>query len=300
MNPEASLDLEQRLHALLCGGLDPAEAPDLLDRLCRDGDARAALAEMIAVQRAGRTALGCDVDGAAVRRAVGVLTAGVAAREAGAAAGRSWRPARWRRAMRWGARAAALLVVAASAYVAASSHQAVVRMGERLEAIHRSVAVPQVSGAELAMYREMLRHVADQSGQSRPWLLFAGGEGEFGYLPAVGGPSTNGPVLLRCLLLADDGSRRQTLTLVIPGGRPTPLTLPRAALWDGTPLDLDVVARGGWAEVGLTAGDGAAGSAGVRGRVGLGEPPAEVGRFRLRNQPVRLFVQAVPMDGAIG
>ncbi len=301
MSGEASPDLERRLHALWCGDLAPAEARDELARLCRDEQARAVLAEMIEVQQACRAALGCEVGEEAVRQGVGSLAPLLARRERGRASERFRRVRRWRGALRWMVRAAALLVVGGSVYVAVSAHWTVTRMGERLEEICRTVTAPQVSAAELAMYREMLRQVADPAGQSRPWLLFADGEGEFGYLPAVSSDaSSSGPILVRCLLVADDGSRRQMLTLVVPSGRQAPLTLPEAARWDDMPIDLDVAAQGRWADVGLTVGEHAAGASGVRGRVGVGEPPSEVGQFRLRSRPVRVFLQAVLIGQTVG
>ena len=61
MTTGKTLELEERLHDLICGGLDDDDRSELLLRIVRDEQARRLLADMLALQQDARMALGYDV-----------------------------------------------------------------------------------------------------------------------------------------------------------------------------------------------------------------------------------------------
>jgi hypothetical protein len=143
--------------------------------------------------------------------------------------------------------------------------------------------------------------VAEGATDGLPWVSFSGGEGEFGYLPA--GPKGDGQerlVLVRCLLATVDGRVVKTINLLLPSRRSMQLSLPDIDRLAGRPVGCDVAIDQMHAAIGLRVGDESAGTAGVTGTVPIGKQPVEIGQLRINGQGLRVVVQVVGLNGAVG
>lgn len=295
-----SLELEGRIHALLCGELRPDETAEVLTAVAADEDARRVLREMLAVQRGARTAYGYAGAGAAMKAGLARLLAALPDQEAvpsgrGAAAG----DPRARRT-RWLPRVAAGLVVAASlAATALSLHYAwgLSRSGLRVQ---ETVWAARVTPRDQGRYRLLWDQVAGGAAERDPWILLSDGIGQFGYLSARARTAADEPlVLVRCLVMTLDGREVKTVNVLLPAGDAR-VSVPEIASLGGRPLACALVAEPGWATVGLEVGGERDVTAGVRGRVPVGEGPVEIGQFRLPGQRLRVVVQAVALEGGVG
>jgi hypothetical protein len=194
MEREPRLELERRIHALLCDDLGADEKREVLLQIARDGEARDLLEEMLALERTVRAACGYD----AAQRALAASMASVLSsleRQQPAAHGRR------RRALTWLARAAAVLVIA-SVTAAVTSYWADRVMQQRLTGLQKSVGMAQVSAAEIRSYRKVWQEVVDGRAGGVPWLLMSEGTGQFGYLPVTSDKGAGGRlVLMRCRLI---------------------------------------------------------------------------------------------------
>jgi hypothetical protein len=195
---------------------------------------------------------------------------------------------------------AASVVVAASLYVAISSHLQNRSMQTQLNQVLDSAALPKVTETEKAGYSRIWSEVAQTASGPTPWILLSNGGGEFGYLPSLSaGAGEERLLLVRCLVTAGDDGRVQTINLLVPARRNLRLSLPEIAHLAGQPVACDIAMGADSATVGLTVGTGSADAVGVRGRVGFGDRSVEIGEFLLGGKPMRIVVQAVPL-GAVG
>ncbi|HUX02630.1 MAG TPA: hypothetical protein VMY35_16845 [Phycisphaerae bacterium] len=292
MEPAEELDLERRIHALLCGAPDEAESRQVLHEIADSPAAQQTLREMLLAERAARAAFGFDA-------AQGTLEASRAAllRRLKPDAAHAIRPARGGRTVGWLARVAAgILIGGISATLAA---YATVRIMEHPSPIS-SAGVPMtaISRAEIEAYGRVWRQVVEPGIEGVPWLVLSGARGEFGYVPGEAGAERL--LLVRCRFVGPGNETMETVNLILPAEPGSRLALPDAGLLGGRPVGYEVAAGTDWAAVALTVGQTAQDSAGVRGRVAIGADPVEVGEFRLNGRPVRLWLQVVPFAGAVG
>jgi len=294
-------DAAERLQALLSGSLSPAEMRQVLALVARDDGARRMLDEMLALERTLRAAYGYDRTEEKMRDSLASLLASVGAGEIPAEkerAGAAHRPAfRIRRVL--GALAASV-VVAASLYVAISSHLLNRSMQTQLSQVLDSAGLPKVTETERAGYSRIWSEVAQAAGGPKPWVLLSNGGGEFGYLSAPsGGAGEERLLLVRCLVTTGDDGLVQTINLLVPARRNLRLSLPEIAHLAGQPVACDIAMYAESATVGMTVGKDSSDAVGVRGRVGFGNQSVEIGELRIGGKPMRVVVQAVPL-GAVG
>jgi len=301
-NDPPHADAAERLQALLSGSLSPDEMRQVLARVARDDGARRMLDEMLTTERTLRTAYGYDRTEGKMRDSLVSLLTSLRANEIpaetdGDRAAR--RPAiRMRRVL--GALAASV-VVAASLYVAISSHLLNRSIQTQLShsQILDSAALPKVTSTEKAAYSRIWSEVAQAAGGPKPWVLLSNGGGEFGYLASPSaGAGEERLLLVRCLVTTGDG-RVQTINLLVPARKNLRLSLPEIVQLAGQPVACDIAIDAESAAVGLTVGKDSSGAAGVRGRVGFDNKSVEIGELRIGGKPLRVVVQAVPL-GAVG
>jgi len=306
MDADARLDLEERLHALLCDEPGPDERLALLALVSRDEGARRLLREMLQVQEQARAACGYDEAADVLRRSMeSVLLSVARAAESAAAPDRLAAPSprvpgRRTRA-RWALRAAAAIVVLASVFVAVMAMRAAQRIEQKLAVMERALSMPRLSAAEVASYREIWQHVVEGPAQSRPWVLLGEGVGRFGYLPpADAAGSGAGLLLLRCQMVTAEGRVLETFNVLVPPGGRTRLSLPEAGRLRGLPVHCEVAAQTRGATLGVMVGTEPADSVGVKGRVRVGQGPVDLGQFRMDGDKVHVIFQAVPLAGSLG
>jgi hypothetical protein len=301
MDEPTRLDLEGRIHALLCDGLEPAARLDLLAQVAHDDEARRLLGEMVAIQRQARQACGQEAAEGTMARSLAALLDNVA-QDAGLAAERQ--PDNTTLALPRGPRVRPGLSVFAAVAAAAAVLIAVVAlqrtMGPGDQPAPRAQPIPPVvvSATELANYREMFRRVADGAGDARPWMLLADGAGRFGYLPtATGAPATR-LILFRCQLVNAQGEVLETLNVIVPAQEGLRLSLAEAGRLADQPVHCEIAPDASGATCTVLVGNDPAAGTGVRGRVIVGEGPVDVGRFRVDGHALRVVFQALAIDSA--
>jgi hypothetical protein len=300
MDEPTRLDLEQRFHAFLCEATDSKETFEVLSLIAHDEDARRLFGEMLEVQHAARAAVGLNAAGAVMHSSMKTVLASLPTQAPAASVGLRPLPAvgshRGRLPIRWMLRAAAVLVVAASAYVAVTAYRTSQRIEQQLAQMSQALTMPQVSAGEVASYREIWRHVAEGEADVRPWVLMREGVGQFGYLPSASGPpSRGGLLLLRCRMVSAEGRLLETFNVIVPAGGRTQLSLPEAGRLDHLPVLCEVASDGQVATLGVEVGTSPTETAGVRGSVTVGEGPVDLGQFRLSEDKVHVLFQAVPL-----
>ena len=290
MEREPQLELERRIHALLCGALNEEESRQVLREITESEEAQQTLRAMLLAERTARAAFGYDAAqetleasrAALLRR----LKPGGAPMRLGG--GGRWQMGRLTRA------AAAILIAAVGAALGA---YATVRVLEHASPPPTGMPMAAISRAEMEVYGQVWRQVTDPGADRTPWLLLSGSSGEFGY---VAGQAAERLLLVRCRLVGAANETMETVNLILPLEPGLRLALPDAGRLDGRPVSYEVAAGADWAAVGLTVGKTSQDSAGVRGRVAIGADPVEVGEFRLNGRAVRLWLQVVPFAGAVG
>jgi hypothetical protein len=261
---------------------------------------------MLRVQRGVRAALGYERAETALSRSMAEVVAEVSRPSAPAAPGGNERTAsgRQNRSRPWAVRglaAAAVVMLAAGAWMAATAVRTQQRIEQRLARLEQAVTLPSLTEDELASFRTLWRQVAGTPPQEAPWILLAGGGGRFGYVPATaGGEAEASPLLVRCRLVGCDGEVHGTFNVLVPAGIRSPLVLDGVASLHHRPVACEIATRGGEAVVRVTVGGEEAGAAGVQGRVAAGQGPVEVGQFRINGCRVQVVCQALPLGGVLG
>lgn len=305
MDDDARLDLEERLHALLCDEPDSDERRALLALVSADDEARGLLREMIQTQTQARAACGHDEAAGVLRASMGSILSSVRAGgplpAAGQVAGRGGSVSRRRRRARWVLRVAAGIVVLASVSVAVTAVRTGRRIEEKLAQMQQALSMPQVSAAEVDSYRQIWQHVGEGPARSRPWVLLGEGVGRFGYVPTAGDTGAGAELLLlRCRMVTATGHILETFNVLVPAGGRTRLSLPDAGRLKGHPIHCEVAARDTGATVAVMVGTEPTAVAGVKGRVMTDEGPVELGQFRMDGDRVHVVFQAVGLGGSIG
>ncbi len=305
MDDDARLDLEERLHALLCDEPDSDERRALLALVSRDDEARGLLREMIQTQTQARAACGHDEAVTVLRASMASILSSVPAAgslpAADRIAGHGVETSRRRRRAWWVLRAAAAVVVLASVFVAVAAVWTGRRIEEKLARMEQTLSMPQVSAAEMASYRQIWQHVGEGPARSRPWVLLGEGVGQFGYVPTADGTSAGAELLLlRCRMVTATGRILETFNVLVPSGGRTRLSLPDVGRLKGRPIHCEVAAANACATVAVMVGTEPASTAGVKGRVMTGEGPVELGQFRMEGDRVHVVFQAVGLGRAIG
>jgi hypothetical protein len=160
--------------------------------------------------------------------------------------------------------------------------------------------IPQLSEAEWRGLSRLWKEVAEGTGNSQPWVLMANNEGQFGYLsapPQVGAPRL---LLVRCLLTTGDPAGAETLCLLVPARADLHLSLPQVGRLGGQSISCDVTTADNWTTVGLTLGTDSSKAIGIRGRVGTGGKPVEIGELHTSGGLLRVMVQDVTVGEKIG
>ena len=296
MNDSNALEMEERIHQLVCGRLPPPQRREVLAALVNDPQARACLAEMLELRAEALAAFGYDRAEAAADAAFARSAASGAFREVRKdQTGAVIRRARFRRGMwAWGFRAAAAAGIAVALYLALAARHDTQQVKEQL------VSLPVIQPAEIQSYRQVWSQLAGGPASGSPWVRLADGGGEFGYLSRQASASGNRLMLLRCVIVDADGRTLEKLNLLLPAQQAVRLNLPDAGRLAGGAVAYDVAVEDRWATVGVTVGDGPADRAGVRGRVRLGERAAEIGQFRMDGRNMRVLLQVTALGNDVG
>jgi hypothetical protein len=122
-------------------------------------------------------------------------------------------------------------------------------------------------------------------------VLLKGGAGQFGSLPASAATPASGKVLLvQCRVVNDRGGVVYSADVLLPDQPSFEVKLPEAGRLADQPAALAIMAENGQASVGLTIDDAQRPPAGVAGQAPIGVE-REVGRFRLHEQNLRMYVR---------
>ena len=294
MNQKQRLEFEPRMESLLGGGEGVASRRELLWRIVRDEEVRQLLAEMLQEQADARAAFGYD-------RVEGAMDGSL--EKVKAALPRAYRPAAARppgrrrtlgaQILPWLSALAAVVVMAVSLYVALTARSGKRLLEERLTRLETAMAAPAltVSEPEMARYRFLWNQVARGS---NAWMLVGGAEGKFGSIASVpSSPRTRGVLLLQCQVLDEAGRRVYTANLLMPDREEMSFRLPDAGRIAGLPARLDVATTGRRTSVALSLGREKTPAAGVAGETGLGTETREIGRFRLDDRTLRVYVRTL-------
>jgi hypothetical protein len=163
-----------------------------------------------------------------------------------------------------------------------------------------AVPVPQLSEAEWRGLSRLWNEVAEGAGSSQPWVLMANNEGQFGYLSATAQTGAPRLLLVRCLLTTSDPAGAETLCLLVPAREDLHLSLPEIGRLGGQSISCDVTTADNRTTVGLTLGTDFSKAIGIRGRVGTGSKPVEIGELRTSGGLLRVTVQDVTVGEKIG
>ena len=310
-----SIETERRLHALLCGRCGEPDRTRLLEQLTHDQSLRDLLGEMIRTRELARAAYGYPTDDAALPETPTLTQlADLASTPAGTDRSRTLpfderrgralprRRATWRRAF-W--RLAGAAVVAASIFLALDVHQTNVLLRRELstepgDGRAQALAIARVQPAELQRFMTIWSEVAgnEPGNQGRPWILMTGQNGQFGYLagPAPANSAAR-PIVVRVLVVSDDGNVLEKSNVLLPRERTGQLTLADAGQLCNMPLGLEVNSSGSETTVGLKVGEGEHNIAGITGRVQVGREAEEIGRVKIGGRDLRVIVQALPLNG---
>jgi len=300
MQDERDYELESRVQALLGGDLSREETDEILLRIAREDRARTVLRESIELRDRSRAAFGYARADEAMRASMAAVIASVERPERTVPA-RPWRGARALRAALVPLLVAVVLVGSASVYVAVLSHANNRMLRYQLAAIRASLEFPKITDAQRDGYRRIWASVSDDPNGPAPWVLLSEDGGQFGYLPRG---SVRGPrhrlILVRFLMATPEGRQVGTVDFLVPAGRDLRLSVPQAGRLAGLPVSCEIATSDDWAAVGLSVGKRTAGGVGVRGRVSIGRQWREIGEFRLDGRRMRVAVQALPLDRAVG
>ncbi len=304
MNEELQITLESRIQELLAGQSGQAETAELLAVIARDDDARRILSDMVELQRQSRRSLGCDVDADDLQTSIaGTIDSLRSMRSATVESVRTQRKRRGRSVriligrIAWPIRAAAMVVIGVSVFLAVTARHDSRMLRDQLARMDRTVTFPKPTTDELAGMRLLWKQLSEGSGDSRPWVFLSNGTGQFAYVPSDRhAADTGGLVLLRCMIVGEDKQGAMRMNLLLPARQAVRLTVPEAGRLVGQPVQLTVSSSNEWAGMGLKVGDG---PAGVQGRVQIGGGAAEIGQFRLDGQKMKVFLQAMTLNGEV-
>ena len=301
MTEDERMELEWRIDELLSGGLDEPARTALLQRIVQDEPARAVLDEALILRRQARAAFGYTDEAMAasleaLHEHLEDCRAGRMELPQPAGAPRLQQPNPLR--MLWRptvlVRIAALVVVAVSAFVAATVWR---RPGSVAEPAHdvRFVAMQEPAENQLARYRTVWSNVLDTTDNALPCIVLDNSGGRIHYVAGQGPAQPGRLVLYRCLLLDANNRHLSRVNLLLPADRAVRLPVPQVAADGKLPVRYNVWIDGEWAGVDLTVGDRPAKHGGVAGRTRIGNRPVEIGTFRIDNKPIRVVLQAVPV-----
>jgi len=300
MDQQNTTEIETRIQALLAGDVSPKERDELLARIATDELARKTLAEMIRCRNAARRAFGYNGADAAINPPVEDILLATEGRASGRPGRRTLRPVvkiRWA-SLFWPAAAAAAIAVAIYFGLRGQDESSAIR--DQIAKVNQAVAQWQMTAKELAGYQKVWDEIAASSERRSPWILLRDGGGRFEYLPATGtGPQAE-PMIVRCLLVSQDGTVAETVNLLLPAHRPLDLSLGETGQLAGLPLRCKVAAEDEWITMDVMIGRDEAEAVGVRGRVMPGREMSEIGQFKLGDRGMKVLLQAVPLSSSLG
>ena len=304
MDEKLQITLESRIQELLAGQSGQAETAELLAVIARDDDARRILGEMTELQRQSRRCFGYDVDDAATKTSLaGTIEALRSVRDTPVEPVRIQPKRRGRSAriligrIAWPIRAAAMVVIGVSVFLAVTARHDSRMLRNQLTRMDKTVTFPKPTTDELAGMHLLWKQLSEGSGDSRPWVFFSNGSGQFAYVPSDRhAADAGGPVLLRCMIVGEDKQSAMRINLLLPARQAVHLTVPEAGQLVGQPVQVTVSSSNEWAGMGLKVGDG---PVGVQGRVQIGGGAAEIGQFRLDGRKMRVFLQATTLNGEV-
>lgn len=304
-NEKSQVELEQKIHSLLCGGLEEHEHQEALLLLARDAKARKILTEMLEVQKESRAAFGYDkVPIWRLLHQNGLDAAGVKAKLANRAAhadtGRRKKTFRRFRDITWVWRIAAMIVIAVSTWVAITARRSSQSLQTQLTEIKQSIAAPamKLTAGDVARYRTIWSQISGGTEAKGTWVLLTNGGGEFGSIADPHAKATHGSVLLVQYWISDKTGRCvYTADILASDRKMMELKLPEAGSIAGRPASLTVSTADDRATVGLSIGGQRTLPAGVVGQMLIGIEPQEVGRFVLDGESFRVFARTQRLSG---
>ena len=298
MSQQDARDLDARIHALLCDSLSRGQRDEVLALIATDEVARKLLDEMLTCRKLSRAAFGYDRADQAMDASKAAFMASLKSAWPADTPNVKVRRIRWRPLL-WPA-AAAAVAIAVSLYLAAAGRRDTANMHQEIASVMRQVAAAQVTQAEVTDYLRIWREVTSANDRESPWILLNNGGGRFEYLPSVRQGAASGSLILRCLIVSADGRIVEKINVLLPADRPIAVSLGEAGQLEGMPIRYNVVTSGRWITMDVKVGDNAARTVGVRGRVKLGDKMAGIGRFRIGNRDLQVFLWAVRLDGKVG
>lgn len=287
MTDTPNLNLEARLHALLVGEIDEAARTQTLWELAGNEAARKLLTEMMQFQQDTRAALGL---GSAELDMDAGLSATLRAIEENTPAGPA--PRHSRPIWAWAARIAAVVTIGVLGLFTALTHHQARELERQLAAMNGSApAVPELSTAQRASYRQIWEQVAHDG---NVYVLLNNGDGEFGSL--VGNPAAarSEALLVQYRIVNADGQCVYKADLLVPAGDDVNLRLADAGLLGGHKASLAVSTHNGRAVLGLSVGAERTHAA-LTAPAAIGPATQELGSIHLDNQKLKVLVRTQPL-----
>ncbi len=304
MNDKSQLELEQKIHSLICGDMDEKQRQEALELLAHDTQARKVLTDMLDVQKASRAAFGYDhVDEAIARSmpSLNVMTGEAKSADQTVQTDTGKKKSVFHRfgGVTWVWRIAAMFVVGVFAYLAITAHRSNQNLQTQLDEIRQSITAPAMTltADDINRYRTVWSQVSEDDDNT--WVLLTNGDGEFGSI-AKNSQQTNvlGKVLLvQYRILDQAGNCIYTADLLIPDRKLMEISLPDAGSIAGLPASLTIAATGDHTTIGLSVGNQDTLSAGVVGRMFKGGATKEIGSFNLDGEHLRVFARTQHLNG---
>ncbi len=300
------LDLEKRIHSLICGDLDEQRRQETLSLIAHDKHAQGILSEMIDVQRSSRAAFGFDHVDEAIARSMPHLDSDTLDKQ-----GQQRLREKKQQTPKgqhflhltkagWLWRIAAMFVIAASAYIALSNYISSQNLDEQLAEIRQSIAKPTISlsADDVSRLRTVWSEVSGSGNAGDTWILLNNGSGEFGSIDTPADTMSRGKVLLVQYRIVDEsGSYVYTADLLMPDRKTLKIDLPDAGKIVGRPASLTFAAAKNKATIGFAVDGIESLPVGVLGQTLIGDKSEEVGSFSLNGNSMRVFARTRRLQG---
>jgi len=306
MTENTQLDLECRMHALLCGSLNDIDRQELLSRILHDEQARSFLEVCLAEQQQVRAAFGYDQADDIMQASMRMLKPKLADIDTGRRGVLKWMmPAR-----RWLVRMAAVAAIGVSVYVAswaARTDNSVVsqqmadlsnRMQDVLQRVSDIQTLPAIdfSASDRQRYHDIWKLA---SGEKDIWVLVSNETAEFGSLAEEPqGQATDNMLVFGCRILDDHGRVTYRKDLLLPDLATIRETFSPAGSMNEHPVSLAISKIGNRASVGFALGAQGTIRAGVTGEVSIDENRTDpLGQFAFDGHVFRVFIRTQRLSG---
>ena len=280
MNDKNDINLETKLHSLLCGDLNDAQRVEILEVLVGNTTARQLLAEMLNCQQLAREAFGYDVDQSDMPQLIGrlqtMLSNDTQTNSTNREPQRSSRPRRHYR-LSWLLRIAAMIVIGTSLFVGVASYLNSRLLQEKLSGLDGKIVLAGITPSELASYQKIWQEIVVPGEKIKPLIVLHNGSGKLEY-PAVTSSEVDGGrmIVLRCSVVSSDGRLIERINLLVPSNLGSDYAVSDVGHIAGQPVRVNVSASESWADIGLEVGDHSDGLVGLRGRTQINGQVVEV------------------------